>query len=54
LEEDGDVELDLASVFHTAYDGGYYDRRLPYAEPLDPPPGPETEEWIRDRLAERL
>lgn len=37
MPQDGDVQLDLASVFASAYERGRYSRRLRYDRPLRPP-----------------
>jgi hypothetical protein len=53
LPEDGDAMVDLQAVFEAAYDLGFYDRRLPYHEPLVPPLSEEEAAWVGRRLAER-
>jgi hypothetical protein len=53
LPEDGDFLLDLQAVFRAAYEPAFYDRRLPYDEPLDPSPEPVDEAWMREMLAAR-
>jgi len=45
LPEDGEAKVDLEEIFQRTYDPSYYDKRLPYGEPLVPalrptmPPG---------------
>jgi hypothetical protein len=36
LPEDGEIVLDLAAAFRSAYEPAYYERRLPYHEKLQP------------------
>jgi hypothetical protein len=50
LAPDPDIELDLQAVFHAAYEPAFYDRRLRYDQPLDPPLPPGDEAWVRDLL----
>jgi hypothetical protein len=38
---DGDISLDLAAVFITAYQRGRYERASDYVVPLDNPLGPK-------------
>jgi hypothetical protein len=53
LPEDGDALVELQDVFRKAYDFWYYERRLPYQEPLAPPLSQDDDAWVRQRLAER-
>jgi hypothetical protein len=50
LPEDPEVDLNLQTVFQSAYEPACYDRVLPYDEPLDPPIPPHDAEWARERL----
>lgn len=50
LPEDTEVQSDLAAVFHAAYDPSYYDQRLPYDQPLQPPLAPMDQQWTEQRL----
>jgi hypothetical protein len=53
LAEDGDVTLSMQGVFTAAYEPSFYDRRLPYDQPLAPPLAPDDETWVRDGLGNR-
>jgi hypothetical protein len=53
LPEDGDAVVSLQQVFTNAYEPSFYDRRLPYDEPLAPPVRPEEEVWVREQLIAR-
>jgi hypothetical protein len=50
LAPDPDIQLDLQSVFRSAYEPAFYDRRLRYDQPLEPPLRPDDQQWMRDRL----
>jgi hypothetical protein len=52
LPEDGDVSVDLQTVFRSAYEPSLYDRRLPYQQALDPRLPPGDEAWVQKRLEE--
>jgi len=52
LPEDGEMLVELQEVFRAAYDPSFYERRLPYREPLVPPLSVEEEVWVKQRLAE--
>jgi hypothetical protein len=52
LPEDGQTVVSLQEVFQAAYDPSFYEKRLPYQEPLVPPLSPEEEVWVKGRLAE--
>lgn len=47
---DPDVPLDLSEALHTAYERGRYDRKLRYAQPLDPPFKGAQARWARELL----
>lgn len=47
---DPDLPLDLQAVFRAAYEPAYYDRRLKYDQPLDPPLHPADEAWVREAI----
>jgi hypothetical protein len=53
LPEDGDEEVNLQEVFQTVYEQSFYDRRLPYHDPLVPPLAEEEATWARECLRER-
>jgi hypothetical protein len=53
LPEDQELTVQLQDVFQTAYDQRFYERRLPYAEPLVPPLSPSEGAWANQRLRER-
>ncbi len=53
LPEDKELMVNLQDVFQIAYDQSFYDKRLPYDEPLIPPLDPDGEAWAKQRLAER-
>lgn len=53
LPEDGDCMLDLQATFRATYEPAFYDRRLPYDQPLEPAPRTEDKEWIRAAIAAR-
>jgi len=53
LPDDGAVVLDLAAAFRAAYEPALYDRRLPYDQPLAPPPAAADRDWILAALAEK-
>ena len=53
LPEDGDLIVDVQAVFQSAYEPSFYDRRLPYDQPLVPPLSAADETWVRQRLGER-
>jgi hypothetical protein len=50
LPEDGEAKVSLQDVFRAAYEQSFYDRRLPYQEPLVPPFPADEEVWVRERL----
>lgn len=50
LAPDPELSLDLQSVFRAAYEPAFYDRRLPYDRPLQPPLAPDHERWVREAL----
>jgi hypothetical protein len=50
LAPDPELSLDLQTVFRGAYEPAFYDRRLPYDRPLQPPLAPEDEQWVREAL----
>ena len=50
LPEDGELPLDLQAVFLAAYEPAFFDRRLPYHEPLGTPLHPTDETWMRTIL----
>jgi hypothetical protein len=47
---DPDLPLDLQAVFRAAYEPAYYDRRLKYDQPLEPPLHPADEAWVREAI----
>jgi hypothetical protein len=51
LAPDPDIQLDLQSVFRAAYESAFYDRRLRYNQPLEPPVRPEDEAWLHDVIS---
>jgi hypothetical protein len=51
LPEDGETIVELQEAFQAAYDVSFYERRLPYHEPLSPPLSPEEDGWMKERLA---
>lgn len=53
LPGDKEAELDLGTVFNTAYESALYDRRLPYGQPLRPRPSDADRDWIDGHLAAR-
>ena len=53
MPDDPECLLDLQSVFHTAYDAAFFDRRLPYDQPLNPPLHKEDAAWVKAALAAR-
>ncbi|MBI4602818.1 MAG: DUF4058 family protein [Planctomycetes bacterium] len=53
LPEDGDAMVDLQAVFQAMYDFSFYERRLPYQEPLSPPLSEEEAAWVMELLKER-
>jgi hypothetical protein len=46
LPEDGELPLDLQAVFRSAYEPAFYDRRLPYDQPLVPPLPEPDQAWV--------
>lgn len=52
LAPDPDLTLDLQSVSRAGYDPAFYDRRLRYDQPLEPPLPPGDENWVRDTLSQ--
>jgi hypothetical protein len=52
LPQDGDVHLDLSSVFASAYERGQYARRLRYDRPLRPPLTTADQAWAAQRIAQ--
>jgi hypothetical protein len=52
LPQDGELKVELQAVFQSAYEQAFYDRRLPYDRPLDPPLPPDEEKWAKERLRE--
>ena len=52
LPEDGEVIVDLQEVSRVADDPSFYEKRLPYQEPLAPPLSPEAGAWVKQRLAD--
>lgn len=53
LPEDGDYTLDLQAAFRAAYESAFYDRRLPYDQPLEPAIRITDEAWVQEALARR-
>jgi len=51
LPPDPDLPLDLQAVFRAAYEPAFYDRRLRYDQPLNPPLRQSDEPWVRESLA---
>ncbi len=47
------MTINLQEVFQAAYELGFYERRLPYQEPLAPPLNEEEAAWVKERLGER-
>lgn len=52
LPDDEETNLDLAAAFRTTYEAAFYDRRLPYQQPLEPKPSDEEGEWIKQLLSQ--
>lgn len=50
LPGEQETNLDLAAVFRGTYDAAFYDRRLPYQQPLEPKPTEEEAAWIKGLL----
>jgi hypothetical protein len=50
LPDDPELPLDLQAVFQAAYEPAFYDRRLPYDRPLDPPLSDADEHWVKQAL----
>jgi hypothetical protein len=48
--DDGETKLDLAAAFRATYESAFYDRRLPYDQPLEPKPNEADSQWIRELL----
>jgi hypothetical protein len=53
LSEDPELPLDLQAVFQATYEPAFYDRRLPYDRPLDPPLRADDEVWVKQALPKR-
>lgn len=53
LPEDGEVTVQLQDVFQAAYELGFYERRLPYHEPPEPPLAEGEAAWVKECLAAR-
>jgi Protein of unknown function (DUF4058) len=53
LPEDPELPLELHTIFTDAYKPAFYDRRLPYGRPLDPPLSPADEVWVKQALPKR-
>jgi len=45
LAPDGDIRIDLAAVFDTAYERGRDSKSVNYGAPLNLPLNPEREKW---------
>jgi len=50
--DDEETKLDLAAAFRSTYEAAFYDRRLPYQQPLEPKPSDEEGEWIKQLLSQ--
>ena len=50
LPDDQETELDLAAAFGTTYESAFYDRRLPYDQPLEPKPNETDGRWVQQLL----
>lgn len=51
LQGEQETNLDLAAAFRTTYEAAFYDRRLPYQQPLEPRPSDDEVEWIKQLLS---
>jgi len=48
---DPDVPFDLQRAFANVFDRAHYDLSLDYTVPLDAPPSPDEEPWLREVVA---
>jgi hypothetical protein len=51
LDPDPDLLLDLQTVFRAAYEPAFYDQRLHYELPLDPPLSERDQAWVGETLS---
>jgi hypothetical protein len=52
--EDESLLIEFSSIFATAYDGGSYDLRIDYSQPVPPPNLSETDQvWVDELFARR-